>query len=281
MAAAQTWSVELGDAREHLACTADASIDLVYMDPPFCTGRVHTGRTRRERFDDRWVSLEAYIEFLAPVLAEGHRVLRPTGTLLLHCDQRTCHHLWITLERIFGRSMAVNHLIWSYGLGGSGPRSFARKHDDILVFARSDRYWFEPPMVPSRSRRMGGAPKKATDVLEIPSLNNMAHERCGWPTQKPLALLEVLVGACCPPDGVVLDPFCGSGTTLVAALKLGRRAIGVDQSPCAVEISRRRLLQVDAQAPGDTPAAPGIPTIASRSRRRRIASTASAATLFT
>lgn len=176
------------------------------------------------------------------VLHEAHRVLAPTGCVLLHCDWRTCHHLWIELERIFGASNAVNHLIWSYGLGGSGPRSFARKHDDILFFGKSNRYWFQAPLVPSRSRRMAGAPKKATDVFDIPAINNMAAERTGWPSQKPLALLSMLVGACSPPGGTVLDPFCGSGTTLVAASSLGRRAIGFDLSPRAVEVARRRLV---------------------------------------
>ena len=71
----------------------------------------------------------------------------------------------------------------------------------------------------------------------------MAHERAGWPTQKPLALLNLLVGACCPPGGRVLDPFCGSGTSLVAAVELGRMAMGIDKNPDAVRISTERLEQ--------------------------------------
>jgi len=258
------------------------------MDPPFATGTRRRGRTARDRFEDRWPSREAHLDLMRRVLAEAHRVLRPTGSVLVHCDFRSCHHLWLELERRFGEANAVNHLVWSYGLGGSGPRSFARKHDDILFFARSERYWFEAPMVPSRSRRMAGAPKKATDVLEIPAINNMAFERCGWPTQKPLALLEVLVGACCPPGGVVLDPFCGSGTTLVAAARLGRRAIGFDASPRAIELATARLREFDGASAqraraSAAAAAPGVgspspSTRASRSRSRRVASSRSAAT---
>ena len=83
--------------------------------------------------------------------------------------------------------------------------------------------------------------KKATDVLDVPSINNMSRERNGWPTQKPLALLELLVGACCPPGGLVLDPMCGSGTTLEAARNLQRRAVGIDRLPAALEVAGRRL----------------------------------------
>jgi DNA modification methylase len=135
----------------------------------------------------------------------------------------------------------VNHLIWVYGLGGSSRRRFARKHDDILFYAKSAEYYFDPPLVPATSNRMKGQMKKATDVIEIPSINNMAAERVGYPTQKPLALLELLIGACCPEDGLVLDPFCGSGTALVAARRLNRRALGIDISADAVTIARSRL----------------------------------------
>ncbi|MBY0261456.1 MAG: site-specific DNA-methyltransferase, partial [Phycisphaerales bacterium] len=119
---------------------------------------------------------------------------------------------------------------------------------DLLLYCLDpERYWFEPPMVPATSRRMQGQMKKATDVIEltdvlrVPSLNNMAAERTGYPTQKPVALLDLLVRACCPPGGLVVDPCCGSGTTLVAAVGAGRRAFGLDLSEAAVELSRSRL----------------------------------------
>jgi DNA modification methylase len=145
------------------------------------------------------------------------------------------------LDDLFGEDRFVNHLIWSYGLGGSSPRTFARKHDDILFYAKTDRYYFEAPRVPATSHRMRGLLKKATDVLDIPSLNNLAHERVGYPTQKPLALLSMLVEACSPAGGTVLDPFCGSGTTLVAAIESGRNAVGFDISERAVQVAGRRL----------------------------------------
>lgn len=196
---------------------------------------------RPASYADAWPTMRDYLAFMRPRLAEMHRVLKPTGSLLLHCDWRTSHHLRLLLDEIFGAERFVNHLIWSYGLGGSSPRRFARKHNDILFYGRSEQYWFEPPRVPATSRRMRGLTKKATDVLDIPSINNMAAERTGYPTQKPLALLERLIAACCPPGGLVADFFCGSGTTLVAAQRLQRNWIGCDVSAEAVKIARQRL----------------------------------------
>lgn len=221
-------------------------IDLVYVDPPFNTGQVQQGRATA--YDDMWVSMEAYLDWIRPRVEEAVRTISPTGSLLLHCDWRTCHHLRLILDELLGAERFVNHLIWSYGLGGSSARRFARKHDDILFYALGDEYHFEPPMVPATSRRMQGRLKKATDVIEIPSINNMARERTGYPTQKPLALLEMLIGACTPAGGVVADFCCGSGTTLVAAARLGRRYIGCDSNADAVRIAEGRLRAPDQAA---------------------------------
>jgi DNA modification methylase len=199
---------------------------------------VHVARSGA--FDDRFASLNDYLDFLAARLVEAQRVLRDSGSILLHCDWRTSHRVRCVLDDVFGAERFVNHLIWSYGLGGSSPRTFARKHDDILFYSKTDSYHFEAPRVPATSRRMMGMTKKATDVIDIPSINNLALERTGYPTQKPLALLSLLVNACCPSGGVVLDPCCGSGTTLVAALESGRSAIGFDVSDEALTIARGR-----------------------------------------
>lgn len=176
--------------------------------------------------------------------------LKPSAIVTIHCDFRVSHHVRLLLDDLFTPERFVNHLIWHYGLGGSSPRRFARKHDDILVYCvEPELYFFEPPMVPATSNRLKGKMKKATDVvkleanslLDIPSINNMSHERTGYPTQKPLALLEMLVKAFCPVDGTVLDPTCGSGTTLVAATRAGRNAIGFDLNPGAIDAARARL----------------------------------------
>lgn len=216
------------------------AIDLLYADPPFNTGKKQAASSGD--FADAWPTTDAYIAWLRERLQPTIDLIKPTGSILLHVDWRTSHRVRVLLDELLGEDCFVNHLVWSYGLGGSSPRRFARKHDDILFYSRTpDAHWFEPPMVPATSRRMAGQMKKATDVLDIPSINNMAAERVGWPTQKPLALLEMLVGACCPPGGLVLDPCCGSGTTLVAAQKLGRRAVGSDRDERAVEVARSRL----------------------------------------
>jgi site-specific DNA-methyltransferase (adenine-specific) len=261
-----------------------ASVDWVYVDPPFNTGRVWEGKGRCESrlvngdsgekldgaeaipdgeksrrdskgvsmppasFDDRFGSTRAYLDWLEPRLRATLPMVKPTGSMLIHVDWRTSHRVRVVLDELLGEEHFINHLVWSYGLGGSSPRRFARKHDDLLWYAVDpSRYWFEPPRVPARSQRMRGQMKKATDVLDIPSINNMAAERedgQGYPTQKPLALLRLLVGACCPPGGLVLDPCCGSGTTLVAAAQLDRRAIGVDVSEKAIQIAKARSLRM-------------------------------------
>lgn len=228
------------DAAQSLA---PGSVDLVYVDPPFNTGRARVDRAGA--FDDAWPSMEAYIEWLGERLRATAPLLGASGALLLHLDQRVSHRARLLLDDVLGPDRFVNHLIWSYGLGGSSARRFARKHDDILFYcSHPDRYWFDPPRVPATSRRMAGHSKKATDVLDIPAINNMARERVGWPTQKPLALLDLLVRACCPPGGVVFDPCCGSGTTLVAARSANREAIGADIREEAVELAASRLFSL-------------------------------------
>jgi len=225
-------------------------IDLLYADPPFNTGMRRSspagggsmGRERGAAYEDAWPTPAHYVAWLRERLEATLPALRPSANVLLHLDQRMSHYVRVMLDDLLGPDRFVNHIIWRYGLGGSSPRRFARKHDDILFYCLDpDLYYFEPPMVPATSNRMAGLRKKATDVLDIPSLNNMAGERTGYPTQKPLALLDVLVRACCPPGGLVLDPCCGSGTTLVAAVRSGRRAIGCDINPDAVRIARERV----------------------------------------
>jgi len=229
-----------GDCLDVLRAIPPGSAVLVYMDPPFNTGRRH--ERSNGSFDDRFADLGTYLGFLRPRIEASLRALHADGAILLHCDWRTCHHLRLMLDDLLGPHRLVNHLVWRYGLGGSSPRGFARKHDDILFYAKSDRYFFNPPMIPATSARMRGDLKKATDVIDIPSINNMAAERCGYPTQKPLALMELLVRACCPEGGLVIDPFCGSGTTCIAAAQCGRRFLGIDVNEDAVELARERLV---------------------------------------
>lgn len=235
-----TATVVQADWLDFIATLADASVDLVYADPPFNTGQTQAGRAGA--YEDAWPTTADWGIWLRERLLATLPKIAPTGSILLHLDWRTSHHARLLLDGLLGPDRFVNHLVWAYGLGGSSPRRFARKHDDILWYCLDpERYWFEPPMVPATSRRMAGQLKKATDVIAIPAINNMAAERTGYPTQKPLALLELLIGACCPPGGLVVDPCCGSGTTMVAATRLGRRAQGSDLSSDAVATARARL----------------------------------------
>jgi DNA modification methylase len=249
-------SVLLGDWLDLATDLPAASIDLLYADPPFNTGTTQrtppnaskrASATADASYEDSWPDTASYIAWLAARLRASLPAMKHSASVLIHCDWRTSHHVRLLLDELLGAEHFVNHLIWSYGLGGSSPRRFARKHDDIFFYAMDpEAYWFEAPRVDATSQRLMGQTKKATDVLDVPSINNMAKERTGYPTQKPLALLEMLIGACCPPGGVVLDPCCGSGTTLVAAAALGRSAIGFDRSPSAVSLTHRRLGEMAA-----------------------------------
>jgi len=262
---------------------SDRSVDLVYLDPPFASGRDYrtvdrsSGKQTDGGFGDRWqwdehcdadfqalcshefngrfwVGMElvlrraamlAYLVYLAPRLSEMRRVLKDTGSLYLHCDQKASAHLKLLLDELFGMDCYLNTIVWCYGLGGSSPRRWPRKHDDILWYGKTNgKHFFAPVMEAASSERMKGMLKKTPDYWNIPSLNNMAHERTGYPTQKPLELLERIIASSCPPDSIVLDPFCGSGTTLVAAEKLGRGWIGIDSNPEAIATAEKRLSQL-------------------------------------
>ena len=229
-----------GDWIDAVRTLAPRSIDLVYVDPPFNTGALKLAKSGA--FEDTWETLDAYLRWMRARLEATIPALRETGSIVVHVDWRSSHRVRVVLDEILGADRFVNHLVWSYGLGGSSPRRFARKHDDLLFYCIDPaRYWFEAPRVPATSNRMRGMDKKATDVLAIPTINNMSAERVGWPTQKPVRLLEMIVGACCPPEGVVVDPCCGSGTTVVAAKRLGRFGMGADIDARALELTRQRL----------------------------------------
>ncbi len=260
----------------------DATIDLVYLDPPFNSNAAYSllndeADTAPRAFDDVWrwndaaqadfelalhsnhanvpdaiaglrqilgeSPMLAYLSMMAPRLVELHRVLKPTGSIYLHCDGAAVHYLKVLMDALFAPPGGfLNHIVWLYGLGGSSKRYWPRKHDDILFYAKAiGDHYFEAARVPATSQRMKGQDKKCPDYWDIPSLNNMARERTGYPTQKPLALLERIIAASCPEGGTVLDPFCGSGTTLVAAQRLGRKWIGIDASEVAMETTTGRL----------------------------------------
>jgi site-specific DNA-methyltransferase (adenine-specific) len=236
---------------------------LVYMDPPFAVGRVFELGVRvgdqtweRPAYDDRLPDgFQGYVDHQTTLIQAIADALDPAGSLLLHCDHRASPYLAMACDKVLGMGDRLpgptrpgfrNELIWTYGLGGSSPAFWPRKHDTIFWYTRGNRWFFQAPRVAATSARMKGQTKKATDVLDVPTLNNMAHERTGYPTQKPLELLRMLIGAHSQPGDLVVDPCCGSGTTGVAAVLMGRAAVLSDLGRDAIAFARTRLLDAGA-----------------------------------
>lgn len=244
----------------------EGDCDLIYLDPPFFTGRLRENAARSASYRDQWAGgLDGYLTFLRARLKECHRLLPKHGTLYLHLDWRVVHHARLELDRIFGAAHFLNEIIWHYRTGGVSRRWFGRKHDTILVYARcigkhrfnllregsfrTDGLKYDETGRPYKTTRRGRLYFNAdgpamTDVWDVPFLSTVARERTEWPTQKPLALLDRVVRASSHPGDLVADFFCGSGTTLVAAARLGRRYLGCDIAEEAACIARRRLAEM-------------------------------------
>ena len=194
--------------------------------------------TRRTHSD----SIAAYIAFMAERMLEVRRILKPTGSVYLHCDHEANAYLRQMMDAIFGWDKFQNEIVWAYGLGGSSPRRWSRKHDTILFYSKSTRPMFNKPTEPATSARMLGQMKGMSDVWDdIPSLNNMARERSGYPTQKPIALAKRIIEAGTDPGDLVLDCFAGCAYVPVAAQLTGRRWIACDMSPRAWTVVRRQF----------------------------------------
>jgi len=240
-----------GDNLKVLAKFPDNSVDLIYADPPFFSNRnyevIWGNGAELAVFEDRWKGgIHVYIEWMKERLHQCWRVLKETGSIYLHCDWHAVHRLRVMMDDIFEAKNFQNEIIWHYGLGGSSPKRWSKKHDNILFYAKSETWTFNPIMVPATSQRMKGQMKKADDVWDIPTINNMAKERMGYPTQKPEALLERVIQGSSNPGDIVLDPFCGCGTTLVVAHREKRSWIGVDVSPIACAKMKERLSGIGA-----------------------------------
>ncbi len=184
--------------------------------------------------------MKSYLIMMAVRLLEMKRLLKETGSIYLHCDPTASHYLKMLMDTVLGKGNYLNEVVWSYGLGGSSKRFYSRKHD-VLFFYAGEGYCFNKPLVPATSMRMKGQMKGATDVWDIPAINNMAKERTGYPTQKPLALLERIIRASSNPGDVVFDPFCGCATALVAADRIERQWVGIDLSPLAATLVLKRI----------------------------------------
>ena len=264
--------IHLGDNLEVIAKFPDGRFDLVYIDPPFNTGRrqrrtqlrtelAEDGdrvgwsekRYRTTRLASRWFADafgDDYIAFLEPRLEEAHRLLAPTGSFFLHLDFREVHYAKVVLDGIFGRSSFMNEIIWAYDYGARSRTRWSPKHDNILWYAKDPaRYTFNldaADRIPYMAPRLVGPEKVArgktpTDTWWHTIVSPNGKEKTGYPTQKPLGIVERLVAVHSNPGDRLLDFFAGSGTLGAAALRLGRDATLVDDNPEAVAVMRARL----------------------------------------
>jgi DNA modification methylase len=255
------------------------SIDLIYLDPPFFSNRnyevIWGDEAEVRSFGDRWEGgVEVYSEWMAERLRACHRVLKPTGSIYLHCDWHAAHHLRIRMDEIFGRNNFINEIIWHYRKWSAGAGLYQRNHDNIYFYRKTNSK--ERPFnteymarAASTMKRFGdeqivsgfddegnrlpsqttGTKSKGVALDDVWDINRVAPIKQLYPTQKPLALLERIVAVSSNKDQVVLDPFCGCGTTVIAAEKLGRQWIGIDISPTAIQVIRDEIVKAKFPAP--------------------------------
>ena len=268
------------DNLDVLRAIPDGVVDLAYADPPFASGgarrlatiRTGSGDRTRRGFGGReyryevvrdlaWADdlpLDEHLAALHSRLVEIRRVLAPHGSLYLHVDWRTSHHARLLLDELFGPERFLNEIVWAYDYGGRARDRWPRKHDTILWYARGDSWLFDreaidrvPYLAPGLvSPEKAARGKLPTDVWWLTIVPPGSRERTGYPTQKPLRLLERIIAASSRPGDLVLDPYAGSGTTGVAASRAGRRYLLVDRNPEAVTIARARLAAEEHAEPG-------------------------------
>lgn len=253
-------SLFLGDMLETAARLPKHAFRLVYLDPPFLTGKERVGTRSEWRYPDAWPGrLSSYLPWLHERLEAVLPLLVPSGSLVLHLDCRTVHYAKVMLDELMGEDAFVNEIVWHYTGGGRSRSRFSNKHDTLLWYAAGKKPYFDADAVrvPYKAdsgfllrgvTSKGGKKYRAhplgtpvDDVWGIPIINPNSPERAGYPTQKPLALLERIVSALSAPGEAVADLCCGSGTTLVAAERLGRAWTGGDISLGALECALERL----------------------------------------
>jgi DNA modification methylase len=209
----------------------------------------------------------AYLVMMAPRLEELRRVMKPTASIYLHCDPTASHYLKMLMDAVFGTASFRNEIIWHYQRWPAKQKNFQRMHDVILFYVKAHRANTFNLLMESLSKgtlkRWKGKKSKVEysegvrlvtqmtdenstgrpmdDVWDISVINSQAHERLGYPTQKPEALLERIISASSNPGDLVLDPFCGCGTAIAAAQKLGRPWIGIDITHLAINLIKNRL----------------------------------------
>jgi site-specific DNA-methyltransferase (adenine-specific) len=265
-----------GDCLDRMKEIKKESINLIYLDPPFFTERKHTlkskDRIKEFSFDDTWGSSEGYANFLYERIKIMHKLLKDDGSIFVHCDKSGEHIVRAVLDRVFGEKNFQSEIIWSYKRWSNSKKGLLPTHQNIYFYSKTKAFKFNrvftsysettnvDQILQRRTRDSDnksvydtdkngevllGDEKKGvplSDVWDIPYLNPKAKERVGYPTQKPLLLLERIIELTTDKNDTVLDPFCGSGTTCVASKLLERTYIGIDESKEAIELSKSRIL---------------------------------------
>ncbi|MCY4177730.1 MAG: site-specific DNA-methyltransferase, partial [Endozoicomonadaceae bacterium] len=264
-----------GDCLDKMRLIEKNSVDLIYLDPPFFTERKHTlksrDRTKEFSFDDSWRSDRSYAKFLKDRIEIMRILLKDTGSIFVHCDKSGEHIVRAILDQVFGPVNFQSEIIWTYKRWSNSRKGLLPGHQNIYFYSKTKNFKFNTiytsysettnidQILQRRTRDKhnksvydkdssgnikNGDKKKGvplSDVWDIPYLNPKAKERVGYPTQKPLLLLEQIIKLVTEEGGVILDPFCGSGTTCVASKLLNRNYIGIDESKDAVALTNDRL----------------------------------------
>jgi site-specific DNA-methyltransferase (adenine-specific) len=271
----ETNKIYHGNCVEKLKEIEANKVDLIYFDPPFFTQRKHSltnkDNSKTYEFDDKYNSIEEYLKLVENVLQESKRVLKNTGSAFLHCDKTASHNIRVVMDKIFGRENFQSEIIWSYKRWSNAKKGLLNAHQVIFFYSKTQDFKFNTlytdysattnldQILQDRERNENGKSvykkdengnvvlgkeKKGvplSDVWEIPYLNPKAKERTGYPTQKPVLLLNQILNIVTEEGDLVVDPFCGSGTTCVSAKSLKRQFIGIDISRDAVELANSRL----------------------------------------
>lgn len=265
----------LGDSLVRLKEINEESVDLIYLDPPFFTQKTQKQKTRDNEkeysFDDKWENIDEYRLYMQERLVECKRVLKKTGSIFLHCDKAASHHLRFALDNVFGVDNFQSEIIWTYKRWSNSKKGLLNNHQNIYFYSKTKHFKFNTiytdysettnidQILQDRVRNEHGKSEYKKDengevvlgkakkgvpmsnIWEIPYLNPKAAERVGYPTQKPILLLERIIDIVTDEGDVVLDPFMGSGTTLVAAKLKNRQYIGIDKSADAIDLAEKRL----------------------------------------
>lgn len=267
--------IHLGDCLDVIEAMPQESVDLVYADPPFFTQRVHGMETRdgstHYSFSDIWEDAGEYADFIHERAVKMRDVLKPTGSLFFHCDKSASHIIRVVLDRVFGARNFQSEIIWYYKRWSNGKRGLLPAHQTIFFYSKTNDFKFnsltqeyspatnidqimQKRVRDSRNKSVylqddsgvvvGNGAKKGvplSDVWEIPFLNPKAKERVGFPTQKPFLLMKRIIEIGTDEGDLVLDPFCGSGSTLVTSHLLNRNSIGIDIDQDAIKLTKERL----------------------------------------